>query len=1701
MGSLTGCVKKAGAALQAEDREAILAAFNEATAGGAKPAEAAAQAIDAQIAKVRQMLVDAGDVASVAKEEAEQEAAPEPVAAEPATVKESLQVAPMPGIPSLSMSLAQGAHRGTSFSPERRGEQEVSSYRGALRAAWERAAKVAGNDEAAIARITEVFEDVAAGYNARYAASPGAKSQIMSTMIAGGSNFPVRRMEKRNATARKRAEEAEQYLERGIKRLLRAARGPIDNSPESELERVRLNLSQREEQQELMKAANAALRKDDDAALEDLGFTAEQIADLKKGSKWDRGFPSYKLTNNNAEIRRLRERLQSAEERMAAAQAGPVEAERPGVKIVEDATADRLRLVFDEKPGPEAREALKSNGFRWSPTNNAWQRQLTGNARYAAEQVLDKHYPKAGEPDAQFSRRNQNQGVPMPDAKALVSAIREALPTAPPIQIHDSVKKAPEGLRRAIRAASADSDVEAAYHDGEIHVFPGNIASIERMQFVVAHHEVRHHGLRSMMGPSLGPAMLRMYATNPKLAAAADKKVADGLAKTRILAVEEALADMTIEEMQATTGWERIVSAVRQWLRQAAANLRRAGLTMAADAIDPKSWTDADIASLVQKAEDVSRGQAAPFRTGGTVFGRDRVAVTDTPAFKAWFKDSKVVDEDGKPLVVYHGTGRLDGNTKDGAIGRFIDSRPVWFTPDVGLASMYAKLGGPDQSVYPAHLAIKKPLRLPFDMNGPSAPAVAAARRLGADASDLAGFEQAFKVVRSPAFVAAAKARGHDGIQVTEDGAATFAVFDSSQIKSTIGNAGTFDPANPDIRFSRAPAEAIRAVIPDHVQTWLTDRTTSQRGFNRIWHRTVGTQLHKAKINKDFGRVFYAVQDFMKDVSRVATRAADVAPDMLPQIDTLTDLAKLAPTLASPKAYKQRKAEIKAASDALFDGTLRYTRDEDGKAVLVDPDSGELGGLVWTDAELKARGMSDKAVAMYRQSRQAIETSLDNLLASDVYRTAAFMEPSLLAGNPAEHTALLDKMRKEAAGENPGRAIDLMTGAIRVQLDKLTKAIEAAPNDQKQALENRRDTLREMQKSIGAKVNRIADLKAAGYAPLMRFGDYAVNATDSEGKRVFFGLYESQAEANNAARKFREQGLQVDQSVMAKSDQEALQGLSPETAMLFAEMMGVDKNEAMQTWLKNAVAEQSALKRHIRRKGIEGFDDDASRTLAAFITSNARATSRALHSQRIEESVENVKQGDVRDEAREMVKYINNPREEAQAIRSLLFMQYLGGSVASALVNMTQTFVQTFPYLAQYGGAGKAGKRVLSAMKQAASKTVADPELMKALKRAEDDGVIKPQEVFQLQAEASRGLGSNLYVRSIVAAWGSMFQLAEQYNRRVAFIAAYQTAKEEGNADPFAFAENAVDETQSVFNKGNRPNWARGAVGATLFTFKTFVIQYLEFLKRLPPKERMLALGVLVMLSGVRGLPFAEDAEDIVDTVAQAMGYNWSTKAEMNAWLDNALGQGASELVQQGFSALTPFDVSQRLGMANLLPGTGVLKKSEANKQNEVFEVFGVAGSAVNDALKGEIRPLAIRNLAKGINMAMTGEYEDTKGRKVTDVTALDALLKGIGLQPSTVAQESREVSRQYELNALHRAVKAEITEQWAQAAAEGDSEGVKKARDALAKWNATNPEAPIRIRPQTIIGRVREMKKSRAERFIKATPKERRQDVQEALA
>ena len=97
-------------------------------------------------------------------------------------------------------------------------------------------------------------------------------------------------------------------------------------------------------------------------------------------------FASYQLQNNNAEIRRIKERIETLKK--AAERTSGVLWKFEGGYVEANTEDNRLRVFFDDIPAAETRQQLKSSAFKWSPKARAWQRQLTNNAIYTAKNFI-----------------------------------------------------------------------------------------------------------------------------------------------------------------------------------------------------------------------------------------------------------------------------------------------------------------------------------------------------------------------------------------------------------------------------------------------------------------------------------------------------------------------------------------------------------------------------------------------------------------------------------------------------------------------------------------------------------------------------------------------------------------------------------------------------------------------------------------------------------------------------------------------------------------------------------------------------------------------------------------------------------------------------------------------------------------------------------------------------------------------------------------------------------------------------------------------------------------------------------------------------------------------------------------------------------------------------------------------------------------
>ena len=117
-------------------------------------------------------------------------------------------------------------------------------------------------------------------------------------------------------------------------------------------------------------------------------LTAEFNETRSKCPWIDKPCPDYELTSLRGKIKRVQARLDELDKLDAARVTQTDAIVFAGGEIVKNAELNRLQIIFHEIPDEDTRATLKSNGFRWSPSNQAWQRQLTQSAENAARRIL-----------------------------------------------------------------------------------------------------------------------------------------------------------------------------------------------------------------------------------------------------------------------------------------------------------------------------------------------------------------------------------------------------------------------------------------------------------------------------------------------------------------------------------------------------------------------------------------------------------------------------------------------------------------------------------------------------------------------------------------------------------------------------------------------------------------------------------------------------------------------------------------------------------------------------------------------------------------------------------------------------------------------------------------------------------------------------------------------------------------------------------------------------------------------------------------------------------------------------------------------------------------------------------------------------------------------------------------------------------------
>lgn len=523
--------------------------------------------------------------------------------------------------------------------------------------------------------------------------------------------------------------------------------------------------------------------------------------------------------------------------------------------------------------------------------------------------------------------------------------------------------------------------------------------------------------------------------------------------------------------------------------------------------------------------------------------------------------------------------------------------------------------------------------------------------------------------------------------------------------------------------------------------------------------------------------------------------------------------------------------------------------------------------------------------------------------------------------------------------------------------------------------------------------------------------------------------------------------------------------------------------------------------------------------------------------------------------------------EAGSALKLATVLMQLGGSVATAVINLASLATHSLPYLSYYnssrgfgGGYGeaKAASALFNAVRDVRNSKLADDAYLNDILRGDVDPaqfnltadeaefLFKQTEEGTLQAAqfnalvgTARGKAFSTRWQAEIKLWMSMFSYTEQLNRRATALAAYRLEKERALAQGLSedrainaateAARVAVNTAQGEYAMFNRPEMARGNVLQYIFMYKQFVIVTVQLLRGMPVKGQMMMLGFLLLSSGLKGLPFAEDIFDIVDTIAQKLGLKMaSVEKELTEWIDS-VAPGMTPFIMRGvLDRMTGATMSTRLGMGDLVPLTGAFRagadpaREVADFAGPVFSgisgLVGMAGSVakygaevvglrddlttINDILRDS--PIAaLRAMGDSYAYLNSGMITNAQGQVVQREAAYHTVLARIlGFYPAIATEQNDIVRLSKYVTDYSKAIKAEYVGSYVKATLEGDRERAREVARAVQDWNAGAQGTGLEIRTfeKDAARAAIEAGRPTALRYLRSAPKQMRPETIELL-
>ncbi|MDX7859076.1 PLxRFG domain-containing protein [Aeromonas caviae] len=781
-----------------------------------------------------------------------------------------------------------------------------------------------------------------------------------------------------------------------------------------------------------------------------------------------------------------------------------------------------------------------------------------------------------------------------------------------------------------------------------------------------------------------------------------------------------------------------------------------------------------------------------------------------------------------------------------------------------------------------------------------------------------------------------------------------------------------------------------------------------------------------------------------------------------------------------------------------------------------------------------------------------VKTALSNLM-HDATMTRLHPDKSL-----DENSYYLEAKQKVERAKKPETkaAYEAELHIIERNHSELARQYNALPANAKALYDTMQDTYTKQWESLrGAIEQRLEDLLGVNqgramaaemrqkmehalqhgpYFPLTRYGDYVVKAR--KGDEYVREHFERRADAEQAVKQYQRDGYNAVMTVKEEGggDSANANQLGMEMLSFLDSADGVSKSalkdEIWQAMLR-MMPDASYAKHAIHRRRVKGASRDAHRAYLNSVYHYARHVSKIRYGHKMQGELDKLSEqiragvagepSSLKPEDLEIAQQVLNEMNKrhdlnmnptgkawAGSAGNIGFLYYIGPSVASAVVNMTQNFTVMLPQLGAKYGFAKSAAAMTQALgdyvkhgKFKAGTTEAWHSLTRSTTLPADERAILDRlyragalDLTQAHSIAAKADTDQQDAKPMGKRWrramrwaGATFHNAEVLNREVAALAAYRLLKQ---AEPTLNGQQYADRVAEMVYDGhgnyaasNRPRYMRNDITKVLTQFKIYsqMMTYVLYSNAIKAAkgdkvaQKTLA-GVLAthwVMAGVMGLPTPITA--VVYAIAAGLDDDddRSGEASFRLALTEALGPRAGELLAKGpMDALTNLSIAGRTGLGDLWwrsPKEGT--EGDDLAWHAVQQLLGpVAGIGINLArgagqmTDGHIQrgletmlPKSIRDVAKSYRQATEGEQTIKGDIIMDDVSTWNVAMQGLGFGSAQMAKnyDAREYIKGKEKRIADK--RSQLLTDYYMARKSGEMDEVQEVLERIKMFNSIN--------------------------------------------